>query len=387
VALAVIAAGAAGCHKTRALPLSVAVCGELCGETDRSPTSYAGLDCAIAVRLRLVRAQGGATLAERCVPLAGGSSDPSAPRLSDLFDTGAGAAAHPVDLGRMPSVPFWAEVSLYAPGSQPCKEAQPLLAAGRSGVVAPESSDTIHVPLGCRDACETHGNVQVQLQSLEDRTPLDATPASLGLGEIFPYEIFTATAGVCTAPPLTAHRGFYRPFTTQQTDANLDGTWGVDHSAFDGCVAIASEVGGGRQLSCLSDANTSRSTLVGYVLDDLHLSAVRDFNRSVHAQNGALVVRLIDPDSGDENDSALDAHVTYTLEASTNEAEYPQDDSWQVTPGASGGTTGEGLGVAIFADAPAGPYEVRFSDDAVVTVNAGGSDDPDVVTTVLVLHP
>jgi hypothetical protein len=50
----------------------------------------------------------------------------------------------------------------------------------------------------------------------------------------------------------------------------------------------------------------------------------------------------------------------------------------------SAGTTSAGLGVAVFANAPAGSYEVTFADGGGRTVNAGGADDPSSVTVVVV---
>jgi hypothetical protein len=375
---------AGGCTQHHRFPTLVSVCGAFCGEPDRAATDYSGFDCAIAARFRLLPADGGLPFADRCVTLSGAGTDPAAPRLSDLFDTGSGAA-HAVNVGTTPRAPFWTEVSLYAPGSLPCQDHQPLLALGRSGVVDPAHADaTIAVPLGCRDACETHGNVQAQLLAIEDlSTPADPIP-SMSIGEIFPYGAFTATAGVCMAPPLTAQRGAYRSFAIQQSGANLDGTWVVDHSSIDGCVVIASDANGARQLSCLSDANTSRTTLQGYVLSAAHLDAVQTLNQSVHAQSGALVLRIIDPDDADPKGSALGARVTFGLTTTANEAEYPQDDSWVVVPPTPPGTTAAGSGVALFADALTGPYVVTFSDGNTVAVNAGGGDDPASVTVVVV---
>jgi len=374
----------AGCTERHGTPLVVQVCGEMSGQSGRAPTDYGGLDCAVAARLRLMKADGSGSLADRCISLAAAGSDPSARRLSDLFDTGQGAA-HPIEVGVAPRVPFWAEVSLYAPGSQPCRDAQPLVAYGRSGRTdLNDSSGAITVPLGVRDACETHGNVQAQLFAIEDVNSAPLPPPSMTLGEIFPYDAFSVTAGACAAAPLSARRGYYRSFATRQTDSNLDGAWVVDHSSMDGCVVIASDANGGRQLSCLSDANASQSTLQGYVLNSDHLGQVVGFNHSVHAQNGALVLRIIDPGDMDDNDSAIGATVNFGLQTTTNGADYPQGDDWSMT--AAGGTTSAGLGVAYFANALAGPYVVTFSDDSTTIINAGGADDPDSVTVVVVFR-
>jgi hypothetical protein len=373
-----------GCTNRRSIPLLVQVCGALCDNPERAPTDYTGFDCAIAARIRLVPAAGGHALTDRCVSFA--SNDPTAMRLSDLFDTGTGQP-QPLDLGAPPTVPFFAEVSLYAPGSQPCQDQQPLLTLGRSGVAHPAHLDgPIAVPLGCRDSCETHGNVKALLLAIEDLTTPLAPAPTMSLGEIFPYDAFTATVGVCAPAPLRARRGMYRQFDMRQSGSNLDGTWVVDHSAMDGCVVIASDSNGGRQLSCLSDADSSQSTLQGYVLSAAHLDAVRAFNRSVHAQSGALVVRVIDPSDHDSKGSALGARVTYDLFTTMNEGEYPQDDTWAVTPPTRVGTTSAGSGVAIFADALAGPYVVTFSDQSSISINASGADDPSSVSVVVVFR-
>lgn len=344
------------------------------------------MDCAIAARVRLLPVSTTNTaastlpaLAERCVSLTATASGPSQYRFVDLFDT-AGGAAHPLPLGSDPGVPFFVEISLYAPGSKPCDDGQPLVGLGRSGRVdlRHDSGDVI-VPLGCRDSCkDVHSNVQVQLLALEDlMTPVDP-PADLALGEIFPYDTFTATSGECMAPPPGAYRGAYRSF------ASLDGTWVVDHSTFDGCTVLAGTVNGGRQLSCLFDETTSKSTVQGLVLSAAHLDAVRAYNQSVRASSGALVVRLLDPLDNDPNGSAIGAHVNDALVSTRSEAEYPQDDTWAINPPNPTGTTAAGLGVAVIADAPAGPYVVTFSDGKTRTFNAGGSDDPAAVTVVVI---
>jgi hypothetical protein len=369
-----------GCQHDVAIVASV--CGALCNET-RDPNDYSGMDCAIAARIRLLAVEG-ATIQDRCINLQPVGNVPSAYRLADLFDTGA-SAARLLALGHDPGVPFLVEISLYAPGSQPCQDGQPLVGLGRSGIVhLSRDSGNIAVPIGCRDACETHGNVQAQLLSLEDTMTVVATPPDLTLGEIFPYEALTATQGVCMAPPVSAHRGQFRPFAMSASGANLDGVWVVDHSAFDGCTVIAGTTNGGRQLSCLSDAATSKATLQGYVISDAHLSAVRDFNSSVHATVGALVFRVLDPADSDPNGSAIGAHVNYGLLSTLSEAEYPQDDTWAIASPTPTGTTSAGLGTAVIADASTGPYVITFSDGTTTMINAGGSDDPSSVTVVVI---
>lgn len=366
------------------------VCGPLCGET-RSPTDYSGMDCAIAARLRL-RSTGATpdaatTLSDRCISFQPTGNTPPRYRLADLFDTGTGAA-HALALGPDPKVPFVVELSLYAPGSLPCQENQPLVGFGRSGIVdlAHDTSDVI-VPIGCRDACETHGNVQAQLLSLEDLATPSGPPPDLSLGEIFPYQTFTDTNGVCMTPPLSAHRGVFRPFAMTTSGANLDGVWVVDHSAFDGCTVLAGTTNNGPQLSCLSDAATSKSTLQGFVISADHLAAVRGFNDATHGRNGALVVRVLDPINGDANGSAVGARVNYMLLSTLSEAEYAQDATWTFAPPNPTGTTSPGLGVAVIADAPTGPYLVTFAGGMTRVINAGGSDDPGSITVVVVTGP
>jgi hypothetical protein len=364
--------------------ISARVCGALCGES-RTPTDYTGMDCAIAARIRLMPATHGAPpLAEHCVSFQPDGTTPPAHRPADLFDTGA-RGGNPLSLGRPPSVPFSVEVALYAPGSLPCQDDQPLVGLGISGLVDPgQQSGDVAVPIGCRDACETHGNVMAQLLSVEDLTTPVGTPADLALGEIFPYATMTATGGVCMTPPLTAHQGLFRSFNMTRAGANLDGVWIVDFSMFDGCTVLAGTSNGARQLSCLSDASTSKSTLQGYVVDAAHAQAVSAFNQSVHASTGALVIRVLDPLDGDANGSAIGAHVAYALLSTLSEAEYTQDASWAIATPTPGGTTAEGLGVAVIADAPTGPYTITFSDGMQATMNAGGAEDPHAITVAVV---
>jgi hypothetical protein len=361
------------------------VCGAFCGET-RDPTDYSGMDCAIAARIRLLpTVSGAAPLDERCVSFQPDGATPPAHRLADLFDIGANDAPTPLAIGRDPGVPFVVELALYAPGSRPCMDHQPLVGLGTSGIVdLAHLHGDIQVPLGCRDACETHGNVQVQLISAEDDATMLAVPGDLSLGEIFPYAAFTATGGVCITPPLTSRRGELRLFDLAHSGANLDGTWEVDRSALDGCLVIAGTTNGGRQLSCLSDALTSMSTLQGYVVEPDHLQAVLAYNASVHAKAGALIVRVLDPNDGDPTGSAIGARVNYALLSTLSEAEYVQDSTWAIAPPTPVGTTSAGLGVAVIADAQAGPYQITFSDDTTRLVNAGGGDDPSSVTVVVV---
>jgi len=355
----------------------------------RNSLDYTGMDCAVAARIRLLPAStaqtgGPATaLVDSCVSLQPSGTTPPRYRLVDLFNTGVGAA-HPLPLGRDPGVPFVVEIALYAPGSKPCQDDQPLVGLGRSGVVdlRRESSD-IAVPIGGRRACETHGNVQTQLLAIEDMTTPADVPPDLALGEIFPYDAFTATSGVCMTPPLTSHRGVFRSFDLTHSGINLDGTWVVDHSVFDGCTVLAGTTNGGRQLSCLFDQQTSKSTLQGFVINAAHLDAVRAFNQSVHASSGALVVRMLDPIDNDPNGSAIGARLNYQLLSTLSEAEYPQDATWTITPPNPTGTTSAGLGVAVIADAPAGPYMITFSDGSTRLINAGGSDDPASVTVLI----
>lgn len=348
------------------------------------------MDCAIAARIRLFAASsasassGVAPLSDQCISFQPSGDRPPLHRLADLFDSGTGAA-HPIGIGRDPKVPFVVEISLYAPGSLPCQDGQPLVGLARSGVVdLRQDASDVAVPLGCRDACETHGNVQVQLLALEDLTTVVAPPADLTLGEIFPYQTFTDTNGVCMTPPLTAYHGAFRPFALSASGANLDGVWVVDHSSFDGCTVISGTTNGGRQLSCLFDNATSRSTLQGFVIAPDHLAAVRAFNESVHAKTGALVIRVLDPLT---NASAVGARVSYALLSSLSEAQYAPDASWTLTRANPAGTTAAGLGVAVIADAPAGPYEITFVDGSTRVINAGGADDPNSVSVVVVKGP
>jgi hypothetical protein len=390
LSLIALATEAAACQST--IAISARVCGALCDEA-RSTEDFTGMDCAIAARIRMLPVRGAAIitgarpLLDQCISFQASDNTPPLYRLADLFDTGTGEA-HPLDIGHTPKEPFVVEISLYAPGSLPCMDDQPLVGLGRSGVVdLSRDASEVNVPLGCRDACEAHGNVQVQLLSLEDAKTVVAPPDDLSLGEIFAYETFTDTNGVCMKPPLSAHRGQFRPFALTAKGTHLDGTWVVDHSNFDGCTVISGTTNGGTQLSCLFDDATSQSTLQGFVISAAHLAAVQGFNESTDAQGGALVVRVLDPSSDDPNGSAIGAHVNYLLLSTLSEAEYAQDAAWSITTPDPTGTTAAGLGVAVIADAPTGPYAVTFADGSTRTLNAGGSEDPTAVTVVVVDGP
>jgi hypothetical protein len=360
------------------------ICGALCNQPMRATNDYSGMDCAIAARIRLVADSDNSTLQDHCIDFRPQGTSPPALRLADLFDTGAGGAKL-LALGGAPSVPFDVEISLYAPGSIPCNDGQPLVGFGTSG--STELGDNpVLVPIGCRDACEIHSNVTVQLLAAENPATLIDPSTPVQLGEIFPYDLFASTEGLCTFPPETAHDGEFRSFAMMQSGANLDGTWIADPyppDTYAGCTAMAAMVNGGRQLACVFNDNTSRATLVGFVLSASHLAAVQSFNQSQHATHGALVIRVLDTSSN----SAIGARVLWSLQTNQAEAEYPPDSSWAIVPPTIVGTTAAGLGAALIADAPTGPYTVQFSDGATRTVNAGGSDDVNSVTVVLVQHP
>jgi hypothetical protein len=362
------------------------VCGVLCSE-ERGAADYSGMDCAIAARVRLLAAPGDPArppLAERCIAFVPAGDTPSAEKLVDLFDTGRGPG-RPITVGSAPRTPFFVELALYAPGSLPCADDQPLVGLGRSRVIDPQhDSGPVAVPIGCRTACETHSNGTVRLLSIEDlQTPV-ATPSDLTIGEIVSYDPFVATAGVCAAPPPTAFHGVFRSFAVTHSGDALSGQWVAARSTNDGCTALAGTSNGGRQLSCLTDDWTSRATLQGFVLDAAHLEAVLALNDSVGARLGALVIRVVDARMGGLGESAVGASVSYTLPWALGGADYPTDDAWTRLAPVAASTTFAGLGVAIFADAPTGSYLVTLADGTLLYVNAGGADDPRSVTTVVV---
>jgi hypothetical protein len=301
-----------------------------------------------------------------------------------LFDTGA-SNGHPISLGREPRQPFMVEIALYAPGSRPCEDDQPLVGLGRSRVVDPRrDGGTVTVPLGCRSACSLHSDVKAQLLSLEDLTTDVGTPPDLALGEIYPYEALTATAGVCRTPPSTAYHGVFRPFALSRMGASLAGEWTSSSGEIDGCTALAGTSNGGRQYSCLLHEYTSKTTVRGFVLDAEHLRVVQALNASVHAKVGALVIRVVDWRDGDGNGSAIGARVTYAAPWSLGGTAYPIDENWQNAVPTPDGTSADGLGVAVIVDAEAGPYLISFSDGSMRVVNAGGADDPRSVTALVV---
>src|SRR5207249_620729 len=146
------------------------------------------------------------------------------------FADGAGPG-RPAEVGRDPGRPFYVEVSLYAPGSQPCRDDQPLVGLGRSPVVdLAHDSGPVEVPLGCRNACEQHQDGSVRLLALADLQTVVPTPADLQLGELVPYPAFVSTAGQCTSPPSNAKRGVFRPFAVSHDGDTLSGTWVVASS-------------------------------------------------------------------------------------------------------------------------------------------------------------
>lgn len=386
---------AAGC-RARTVPVEVSVCGALCGEpSPRASDNFAGLDCAIAARIRLVPmprttdgasppdlggADGGASLPDRCFDF---QADPSV-RLADLFLLHGSAQKPALSFGALPTaVPFVVEVALYAPGSTPCADpaTQPLTALGRSGVIDLErDSGRIDVPLGCRDTCAgtPRNGLTLDVFRLEDLSPLVA-PDALDLGEIFSYHALTSTGGVCAAPPLTAYDGSFRGFSVGYAMGRVSGVFVGDRSAIAGCVAAHVTTARGEVYACLG-ATSSSSHAPIYLPADAHLTAASMKNtQSGDARSGALIVRVLDA----ANAPVAGATVTFALSGGRNEADYPTDAAWSAFA-PSGGTRAESGGFAVFFDAPTGPYSVAFADGSTARgFFAGGSDDPASVTTVL----
>jgi hypothetical protein len=390
----------AACERTRVVPVRVAMCGELCGEsTPRAPSDFTGMECAIAARIRVfpekspMRGDAGLGLggasgtdgaaigSDRCIsflphPVSGA---PSPDRLADLFDTNASGGGRILSLGRLdPGVPFYVEVSLYGPGSTPCQDWSPLLALGRSGLIDVRRDSVIAVPLGCRTACDARPGISLMAQALETSASM-ALPDLAAFGEIFPYEALTDTDGVCAVPRMSAHRGEFRPFAVQQDNDRMVGEFSYDRSRFGGCVAaVVARAGVGTTYACLGELNAKAIAPVAFA-SDAHVQRLVALNATGDATNGVLAIRVEDPIGS----PAAGARVHFGLFTGGNEATYIKDAAWSdIGPG--GGTTTAGNGIALFTNAPTGPYTVTFAGGATKTFNAGGAFAIASVTTVVV---
>jgi hypothetical protein len=369
---------------TRSLTVRAELCDQLSGDS-RTIDDYSDLTCARQARLRIYTDQMWTTLVDRCVDLDQNT------RLEDLFSTttGAGRAA-PLSLASVdPGKHVAVEINLYAPGADSCPMDSPEVALGRSALVDLQdySGSSLLVPLAARKACgDTTDGLTLDVRYLED---LSSAPVpALSLGEIYAYDAALSTSGFCRAP--TVHRGQLRQFTAGQVyDANrsptnqVSGTVFFDHSGFAGCTVAHVDDGHGGYDACLGDdPSPHRATM--WQLQPDHLDKIRSANAAVpNARNGALVVRVVDSASGDA--SIAGAKLTFNLKDQRNESEYVLNADWTQIASSPGGTTGDGSGVAVFLDAPTGPYTFSFGDGSSKTFNAGTAGDPNTVTTFVVV--
>jgi hypothetical protein len=386
IALLLLALLVPACANHRALPIQAVLCDQLSGDA-RSATDYSDLTCARQARVRVLGATP-AALVDRCIDLGGGT------RLEDLFASDTPGRATPIGLGSVDSSRRVAvELDLYAPGAAPCPADAPLLALGRSAEIdlSDRSLSAIAVPLAARKGCgDTDDGVVLDVRYLEDLSTAP-TPA-LALGEVYAYDGAISSSGVCRAP--LSHRGRRRLFRASQladgTGApsnQVSGTIFFDHSGFAGCTLAHVDDRQGGVDACLGGAAAPHQASM-WLLQPDHLAHIRDANRALpNPQNGALVVRIVDPSGASDpsgHGSFVGARLTFALQDQRNEAQYVLDSGWTQVGSSPGGTTADGLGVAVVLDAQTGPYMVDFGNGVTKTFNAGAAADPAAVTTFVV---
>jgi hypothetical protein len=372
------------CAQRRPIAVRAELCGDLSGDA-RDPHDFADLGCATQARLRVYPNDTSSKLVDRCVDL--GAST----RLPDLFASGSDGATPLPLVAADGRARVAVEIGLYTRGST-CPSESPLIAQGLSAFVDLNTlaDGTIHVPLAARKACAvTTGQLAIDARYLEDGS--SAPVPALTIGEIYPYGAALFTGGACRAPD--SFNGELRTFdATQRSDAagptnQVRGQLFFDGSGFAGCTVAHVDDGGGGADACLDyDAASQRATM--WVLQADHLAKIRanPVLRN-NAVNGTLVVRVVDPSNATDpsgKGSFVGARLRFSLKQEQNEAQYVLDSGWTQFATSTTGTTSDGLGVALFVDAPAGPYTVDFGDGTTRTFNAGAAADPHAVTTIVV---
>ena len=393
-----------GCGRSREVPVLVEACGPLSADTTpRTSENFHGTECAVGARVQ-VEAVGGvdagagnlALLDDRCLDFRDDpqTGAPSPVQLANLFDTGSAGAARLLGLGDVqPGVQFTVEVSLYGSGATlgpslpPCADglAVPILALGRSSVVDLATDDHVDVPLGIRQACNERAGVTLKPVQLETGAML-AMPEVGALGDIFAWDALESTGGLCSNPVARTLYGSFRafPLATQDstTPQRITGDFAYDTSGFAGCVAARIDGPHGTTYACLANPSNEEATIA--LLTDEHLMSVVAANQATKAQHGALVLQIPDITGA----PAVGARVQFDLfERPGRDADYPMNDDWSEISSTTMGTSEAEPGIAIFPNAPTGPYTVFYADGTTTTLHAGGAADPLSVTTLLVAPP
>lgn len=380
--IAVVLALSAACSRERHVPLQVKVCGYLCGDHSdgtRQANDFSGIACAESVRVRALDAADASTVvAEQCIDLRDANM-----QFQDLFDDVLRpAAGRPAPLAGLPTsgrVTF--DVALYPPlGTGPCAEGSPFAAFGRSAIVdlaAPP--DTVLVPLGCHEICDVQTSMQVSMFALEDDSPLGALPDGSALVDIFPYEVLVSTAGSCTMAHVTQPHSELRVFpASYQGNNTFGGNFSVDSGPFAGCVAVALPGG----VNACVEQYSGRG-FDAWIPNDAHVAALKSIaSANTAGVNGLLVVRVFD----NQGNTPPDAHLFYlTGSGNPAEADYVTDATWATLDTSGNGVGSEGI--AVFVDAPGGPYFVQVGSGDPFFFHAAGADDPTSITTYTVYLP
>jgi hypothetical protein len=368
---------AAGCARPATVAVHAVLCNLLTNDTDRAGDDYSDLTCAAQARIRVFRDGDSAPVAERCVDFS--ASTP----VGHLF--GQSGDALPLDLGAVPSDrPLTVEVAVYAAGGPLCPAEAPLLALGRSPASDLRRQTEVAVALAVRRGCsDVATGITLAPQQLEDMTPIAPTP-QLSLADVYAYDALVSTAGACTAP--TTFRGQRRHFTAiQGSDANgptptLTGPWFWDHSYINGCAAASLDDGDGGIDACIGFGPSGERPV--WLPSAAHLAAVRAANRArPGVKNGALIVRIFDKDG---KTPFVGAKIYFERQNQLDGARYPSNSDWSDL--GADATTSDSGGIALFLDAPSGPFIVDWGDNTGVFFAAGAAADPGAVTTHVVTH-
>jgi hypothetical protein len=386
---------ASGCSSAVALDGQVEVCPALVGDADGGAKDFTDIACARSARLRLVGHNSDGSFPvydDQCVDLA--ARGLTVPRLFQAMPMGMpevhlAASASPLAL----------EVSLFPPWVAGCRDDAPLLALGRSPLVDAHSGARLDVPLGIRHLCAAdrrQSNVKVTPYQLVNNTSFDDAK-ELSLGEIFAYPALTSTGGVCRSPAPANLRGEFRAIDTGQTTAKqtIAGIGAVWVTTFEGevgfeplypatplaagCVVVKSKAlspSGTAMYSCLDP--TQRDIKYAPLLEAQYFDRVLA-QAPKSATRGTLVVLIADY----QTQKPL-ANVKLFFDATTQEALYPTDASWNSISQNNGTGTAANIGFAVFYDAPTGVYRASVPNAGDLYFNAGTAPDPLSITAISV---
>jgi hypothetical protein len=382
--------GCGGDH-IRTIAVHAAPCGVLSGD-GRAADDWSGITCAVAARLRLYSAPDFVPPERPWPPLYNAKpihklDDSRAEVCADLTRTpfdqlfasdGASGGALPTLLDGVDprSGPIILELALYAPGgASPCPSdsGAPMLALGRSAVFDPSdpSLSEIDVPLGADPACDLQSGVALDARWLEDDTPAPP-PASVQLGEIFPYEL-TESDGTCSAPAPGAPRGESREYATTYDNGVAQASFAYHASPLAGCTTAIIFDTSPTVYGCLGRIGAGTATV--WQLRDDHLQAVAGL-QPPDAKDGTLAVRVRDKSGA----AAVGARVIFDPDGLAREAIYADDNLAGFTAPTVGAS-----GIAAFPDAPSGRYRALLPDGGThIDFNAGAPDDPHAVATFAV---